>query len=72
MHGPQSDGFLTDLVVFSPYSARLQQFLKMCSRCGILYDIRYNAKKGIIARTKEDRKQTCPPFSWQIKNYVKL
>lgn len=57
--------YADDLVVFSPYSAGLQQLLKICSQYGEEFDIKYNAKKSniIIVRSKEDRKKYFPVFS---------
>ena len=56
--------YADDLVVMSPYSAGLQQLLRVCSNYGLQYDIKFNVKKSVvmIARTKEDRKLCLPSF----------
>ena len=56
--------YADDLVVLSPYSG-LQQLLRVCSRYGMMYDIKFNSKKSVvmIVRTKEDRKLIFPSFS---------
>lgn len=36
--------YADDLVAFSPYSAGLQELLRVCSQYGTQYDIEYNAK----------------------------
>ena len=56
--------YADDLVVLSPYSAGLQQLLRVCSEYGIEYDIKYNSKKSVvmILRTKEDKKLHFPSF----------
>ena len=57
--------YADDLVVLSPYSAGLQQLLRVCSEYGMGYDIKFNSKKSVImiARTKDDQKLTFPSFS---------
>lgn len=37
--------YADDLVIFSPYSAGLQQLLRICSQYGLDFNIKYNAKK---------------------------
>ena len=51
-----------DWAVFCPYSAGLQQLLRMCSQYGYDFDIKYNAKKSNIM-IKADKKLTTPNFS---------
>ncbi len=57
--------YADDLVILSPYSAGLQDLLKVCSQYGNDYDIKFNAKKSnvMIVRSKEDKKLVFPPFS---------
>ena len=54
--------YADDLVIFCPYSAGLQQLLKVCSQYSVEFDIRYNANKSniMIVRSKEDRKLVFP------------
>ena len=56
--------YADDLVLLSPYSAGLQQMLRVCSQYGIDHDIKYNAKKShiMIVRSNQDRKLTFPTF----------
>ena len=56
--------YADDLVIMSPYSAGLQQLLRVCSDYGLQYDIKFNVKKSVvmIARTKEDKKLCLPSF----------
>ena len=56
--------YADDLVIMSPYSAGLQQLLKVCSSYGAKFDIKFNPKKSVImiAKTKEDENQTFPSF----------
>ena len=56
--------YADDLVLLSPYSAGMQQLLKVCSQYGIDYDIKYNAKKShiMVVRSSGDRKLTFPTF----------
>ena len=56
--------YADDLVIMSPYSAGLQQLLKVCSSYGVQYDIKFNPKKSVImiAKTKEDQNQKFPLF----------
>lgn len=58
-----------DLVAFSPYSAGLQELLRICSQYGTQYDIEYNAKKStmLIVCSKDDRKSVFPMFSLSNK-----
>ena len=57
--------YADDLAVLSPSSAGLQQLLLICTRYGLMYDIKFNPTKSVvmIARTKEDSKLTFPSFS---------
>ena len=56
--------YADDLVIMSPYSAGLQQLLRVCSEYGLQYDIKFNPKKSVImiAKTKEDQKLRFPTF----------
>lgn len=56
--------YADDLVLLCPYSAGMQQMLKVCSQYGSDYDIQYNAKKSniMIVRSAGDRKSTFPTF----------
>ena len=56
--------YADDLVIFSPYSAGLQQLLRICTQYGADFDIRYNSKKSkiMIVRSREDRQATFPDF----------
>jgi len=40
--------YADDWVILSPYSAGLQQLLRVCSRYGVHYDIEFNSKKSVI------------------------
>ena len=53
-----------DFVLLSPYSAGLQQMLKLCSQYGMEHDIKCNAKKSkiMIGRSSGDRKLIFPTF----------
>lgn len=53
-----------DLVIFSPYSAGLQQLLKVYSQYRKDYDIKFNSKQShaMIVRDREDRKLVFPVF----------
>lgn len=57
--------YADDLVIFRPYSAGLQQLLRVCSQYGSEFDIKYNTKKShiMIVRSREDRKLLFPEFS---------
>ncbi len=57
--------FTDDLVIFCPYSAGLQQLLRVCSQYGLDFDIKYNVKKSNIMkfRSTEDSKLTFPDLS---------
>ena len=50
--------YADDLVIFSAYSLRLQQLLRMCSPYGKDCDIKFNDKKSnvMVVRSREDRK----------------
>ena len=56
--------YADDLVVLSPYSAGLQQLLGVCSKYGMMFDIKFNSKKSVvmISRVKDDQKLTFPSF----------
>jgi len=56
--------YADDLVIICPYSAGLQQLLKVCSQYGADFNIKYNASKSnvMIVRTKEDRNLVFPVF----------
>ena len=56
--------YADDLVILCPYSAGLQQLLRICSQYGIDFDIKYNVKKSniMIVRSREDRKFVFPDF----------
>ena len=56
--------YADDLVILCPYSAGLQQLLRICSQYGIDFDIKYNVKKSniMIVRSREDRKLVFPDF----------
>ena len=56
--------YADDLVIFSPYSAGLQQLLKICTQYGVDFDVKYNAGKSkiMIVRSREDRRSTFPDF----------
>ena len=57
--------YADDLAVLSPYSAGLQQLLRICTKYGFLFDIMFNSKKSVvmICKTKDDQKLTFPSFS---------
>ncbi len=48
----------------SPYSAGLQQLLRVCSNYGEQYDLKYNIKKSVVmlVRAKEDPMAVFPSF----------
>ena len=56
--------YADDLIIMSPYSAGLQQLLRVCTKYGLQFDIKFNPKKSfiMIARTKEDQKLKFPSF----------
>ena len=56
--------YADDLVIFSPYSAGLQQLLRVCTQYGDDFDIKYNAKKSkiMIVGSRGDRQSTFPDF----------
>lgn len=62
--------YVDDLVIMSPYSAGLQQLLKVCSDYGKWLDVKFNSKKSgaMIAKTKEGQKRTFP-FFFLEENY---
>uniref|UniRef100_A0A3P9PUL3 Reverse transcriptase domain-containing protein n=1 Tax=Poecilia reticulata TaxID=8081 RepID=A0A3P9PUL3_POERE len=49
----------------TPYSAGLQQLLRVCSQYGCDFDIKYNAKKSnvMIVRSRADKHLITPDFS---------
>ncbi len=57
--------YADDLVIFCPYSAGLQQLLRVCSQYGSDFDIKYNAKKSniLIIRSSEDSRVSFPDSS---------
>lgn len=57
--------YADDLVVLCPYSAGLQQLLRICSQYGYDFDIKYNAKKSniMIVRSNADKNLITPDFS---------
>ena len=56
--------YADDLVILSPYTAALQQLLRICTQYGTEHDIIYNAKKSsiMVVRSREDRKSIFPAF----------
>lgn len=56
--------YADDLVLISPYSAGMQQLLKICSEFGKEQDIMYNPTKSklMVVRSKEDKSVTLPVF----------
>ena len=56
--------YADDLIIMSPYSAGLQQLLRVCMKYGLEFDITSNPPKNVImiARTKEDQKLMFPSF----------
>ena len=52
------------LVIFSPWTARLQQLLSLCTQYGMEYNIIYHAKKSniLIVRSRDDRQLQFPAF----------
>ena len=62
--------YADDLVVFSPYSAGLQQLLNVCSEYGVVHDMKFNADKSVvmICRTKEDKGLMFPTFKLSDNN----
>ena len=56
--------YADDLVIFSPYSAGLQQLLRVCSQYGSDFDVNYNTRKSniMIVRSKDDSKLSFPDF----------
>ncbi len=39
--------YADDQVIFCPYSAGLQQILKICSEYGVEFDVKFNSKRVI-------------------------
>ena len=64
--------YADDLVIFSPYSAGLQQLLRICSQYGTDFNIKYNAKKRVIliVRSKDDKRAVFPNFVLSNVNLV--
>ncbi len=56
--------YADDLVIFCPYSAGLQQMLKICPEYGVEFDVKFNSKKShiMIIKAKNDRKFYFPQF----------
>ncbi len=56
--------YADDLVVLCPYTAALQQLLRICTQYGRKCDINYDAKKSkvMVVRSKEDRNSVFPTF----------
>ena len=56
--------YADDLVIFSPYRAGLQQFLRICSEFGAENDVKYNPTKSTVMtlRTREHRDTVFPGF----------
>ena len=56
--------YADDLVIFRPYSAGLQQLLRICRLYGADFYIKYNAQKSkiMIIRSREDRQSNFPDF----------
>lgn len=56
--------YADDLVIMSPYSAGLQQLLKVCAEYGEQFNIKFNSKKSVVmvVRPKEQRKTLFPAF----------
>ncbi|KAL7383434.1 hypothetical protein ABVT39_010640 [Epinephelus coioides] len=56
--------YADDLVVLCPYTAGLQQLLRICTQYGGKFNINYNAKKSkvIVVRSREDKKSFFPAF----------
>ena len=56
--------YADDLAIISPSSTGFQELLNTCSEYGIMYDVKYNAKKSVvlICRSKGDQKLNFPIF----------
>jgi len=56
--------YADDLVIFCPYSAGLQNMLKICSEYGVQFDVKFNNKKThiMVVKAKDDRKMSLPQF----------
>ena len=56
--------YADDLAIVSPSSAGFQHLLNICSEYGVMFDVKYNAKKSVvlICRSKGDQKLTFPVF----------
>lgn len=56
--------YADDLVIFSPYSAGIQQLLRLCTQYGVDFDIKYNPKKSKIMtiRSRDDKHSHFPDF----------
>ncbi len=52
--------YADDLVIFCPYSAGLQQMLKICSEYGVEFDVKKS--DVMIIKVKDDRKFYFPQF----------
>lgn len=62
-----------DAVIFCPDSAGLQQLFRVCSQHGLVYDIKYNARKSDImtVKSKKDTKLSFPDFTLSGSSQVK-
>ncbi len=56
--------YADDLVIFCSYSAGMQKMLKICTKYGVEYDIKYNAIKShmMIVRSVDDKNAIFPDF----------
>ena len=56
--------YADDLSIVSPSSAGFQQLLNICTEYGLLFDVKYNAKKStvLICRSKADEHLSFPHF----------
>jgi len=57
--------YADDVVIMCPYSAGLQQLLRICSSYGMKHDIKFNIKKSfiiMIVKAKEKHKLNFPSF----------
>lgn len=50
-------------MIFCPYSAGLQQLLRVCSQHGLEFNINYKAKNILITRSRDDQDSVFPDFS---------
>ena len=56
--------YADDLVLLCPYSAGLQELLRICTHYGREFDINYNSKKSkvVVVRSREDKKSSFHAF----------